>query len=1039
MARFGWWRADFHTNVLICSDFIIDLFDLKTNIIPFKDFFYLVREDCRARIIRDFDIRLGEEVYEQHFPVRTRLGETWILVKFGLKETDNKGYPSALGFIQCIMEQTLLTCPQSQQVNNLLYQQNSISKSLLSFLKTEDISNVIHKILHEVREQFAGSRVYIFEYDKKYTLQSCTFEVTAEGVSSKQEQLQNVSTVDTCWWTHQLLNYSPIILSSLDELPPEAAYEKQMLEEQDIKSIMAVPMITWDRVWGYLGIDLINTNRKWNDNDYQWLAALGNIISICIELRKSENQARTEQEYFRNLYFHMPLGYARLKMLRNDAKKIVNYRFEEVNPAFEKIVGRPPSNFIGKTAYEAGIDPDFIEKQLQYMTLVLEENRYQEHNDKLAGTYCHFMLYSPEKEEIICLFTDISESIQMHQSLDESEKILQNIYKNIPVGIEVYDKNGNLCDINDKDIEISGELNKKCKPFNLFEHPSIPAHVIELIKDRKCVDFIIKHDPSDSSDRLLENKEPKDLVIKINPLFDSNNELKNYLVIIVDNTETSSTCTKVRDFESFFSVIAGFAKIGYFKWNPLTKKGFAIWQWYRNWGESEDTPLSDIIGVYQHAHPDDVDKLKDFFKAVHHGKVRNLKEEIRVKTPEGGWKWILCNVTVKEFDPENNIIDIIGVNFDISELKLIETKLIEAKNKAETLDKLKSAFLANMSHEIRTPLNAIVGFSNLLIDTEDYDEKIQYISIIQENNELLLQLISDILDLSKIEAGTFEIIYNKVDINLLCSEIVRTMSMKATNEVKIRFENQLPHCCIYSDRNRLMQVITNFINNALKFTLVGNINLGYNVFGKEIEFYVRDTGIGISQEQADKIFDRFVKLNSFINGTGLGLSICKSIVEQMKGKIGVTSDKEIGSRFWFTIPYLPVDGDENEESTQSLYGKPKPIILVAEDADSNYILVSTMLKKEYDIVRAYDGKETIRLYDTVSPNMILMDLKMPEIDGFTATRHIRETNPDIPIIALTALAFDSDREKAFEAGCNEYIAKPITPHILKEIVKKYLN
>mgnify|MGYP000735040526 CR=1 FL=1 len=251
---------------------------------------------------------------------------------------------------------------------------------------------------------------------------------------------------------------------------------------------------------------------------------------------------------------------------------------------------------------------------------------------------------------------------------------------------------------------------------------------------------------------------------------------------------------------------------------------------------------------------------------------------------------------------------LIGISWDITNLQNIEQELIKARIKAEQSDRLKSAFLANMSHEIRTPLNAIVGFSSLLAETDSRSERQEYIKIVQENNELLLQLISDILDLSKIEAGTFNFVYTNVDVNETCSEIIKSMGMKVGKGVELILEEPFPECYIYTDKNRFTQVISNFINNALKFTQQGSITLGYEqVSHQKIKFYVRDTGMGIPEEKQKSVFERFVKLNTFVQGTGLGLSICKSIVSQMGGEIGVDSTEGVGSCFWFTHPYHAAD------------------------------------------------------------------------------------------------------------------------------------
>ena len=263
------------------------------------------------------------------------------------------------------------------------------------------------------------------------------------------------------------------------------------------------------------------------------------------------------------------------------------------------------------------------------------------------------------------------------------------------------------------------------------------------------------------------------------------------------------------------------------------------------------------------------------------------------------------NVVLNRYEPANGLIELIGVNYDITELKETEQKLIEAKEKAEESDRLKSAFLANMSHEIRTPLNAIVGFSSLLVETEDKTEKQEYSKMVEENNELLLQLISDILDLSKIEAGTFDFKFRELDIKTLCGDVARAMKLRVKPGVELIFEPTLPSFVIVSDPNRLHQVISNFVNNAIKFTSTGSIQIGYDKPDENhLRIYVSDTGIGIAPEACRQIFDRFVKLNSFVQGTGLGLSISKSIIEQLGGTIGVDSELGKGSTFWFILPVV---------------------------------------------------------------------------------------------------------------------------------------
>nr|WP_255490090.1 response regulator [Bacteroides sp. 214] len=389
---------------------------------------------------------------------------------------------------------------------------------------------------------------------------------------------------------------------------------------------------------------------------------------------------------------------------------------------------------------------------------------------------------------------------------------------------------------------------------------------------------------------------------------------------------------------------------------------------------------------------------------------------------------------------------------DITESQKKKEQLIEAKEKAEISDRLKSAFLANMSHEIRTPLNAIIGFSELLVEAEEKEEKEEYFNIVQKNSDLLLQLISDILDISKIEAGTLEIVNTVVDVNKLFNEVLHYYQLKTENSpVKVIFEQQMSSCYIYSDENRLTQILNNFINNALKFTTEGQISIGYyQVDRKTVKFYVKDTGSGIAKQDLDSVFHRFVKLNHFVAGTGLGLSICQSLVTQMHGEIGVESELGVGSTFWFTHPYdpnqeMPTNGKNKniqskpEKKESSTTTKRKPVILVAEDTDSNFFLLTSIIRDKYKLIRAYNGLEAIEMYKTEKPDLILMDVSMPEMDGLTATREIRKTDWEIPIIAVTAFAFDSDKKKAIDAGCNDYMSKPIKAGYLLEKIAEYTS
>ena len=388
---------------------------------------------------------------------------------------------------------------------------------------------------------------------------------------------------------------------------------------------------------------------------------------------------------------------------------------------------------------------------------------------------------------------------------------------------------------------------------------------------------------------------------------------------------------------------------------------------------------------------------------------------------------------------------LIGISWDITNLQNIEQELIKARIKAEQSDRLKSAFLANMSHEIRTPLNAIVGFSQLLPSAETAEEKKLYSGIINQNSDILLQLINDILDLSKIEAGTLEYIKRPMNLGEVCRTIYTVHKERVKEGVTLVFDNEEEDLLMEGDQNRIMQVITNFLTNASKFTYEGEIRFGFGRMDKDIRVYVKDTGIGIEPEKVDHIFERFVKLNSFAQGTGLGLSICRMIIEKIGGEIGVTSELGKGSTFYFTIPYEETGEHGKFFKESKVVSKGNTVnrvqqikkILVAEDVESNFILLKNLIGREYTLLWAKDGVEAIEMYKQYQPDLILMDVKMPRMDGLEATHIIRSYSKEIPIIALTAYAFEADKELALEMGCNDFVTKPISERTLRKALDKY--
>ena len=445
-------------------------------------------------------------------------------------------------------------------------------------------------------------------------------------------------------------------------------------------------------------------------------------------------------------------------------------------------------------------------------------------------------------------------------------------------------------------------------------------------------------------------------------------------------------------------------------------------------------------------HKEDLPKVKEAYANLIAGRTQKVKEEYRILNHINGHKhidWVEAQAGIESYDDQGNPQTLVGSSLVITERKKMEDDLISAKNRAEESNRLKSAFLANMSHEIRTPLNAIVGFSGILASIEEEKEKQEYVSIIENNNALLLQLISDILDLSKIEAGTMEFIYSDFELNKIMAELESSLRLKLppNKNISLTFEPQLPVCYIHAEHNRLSQIIINLVTNAIKFTDAGSIRFGYEKRNKILYFYVSDTGCGIPKDKKEEIFGRFVKLNNFAQGTGLGLSICRTLVQHMGGEIGLDSAIGKGSTFWFTLPYVPATNAQQQEikSEPIKIKKQKITILVAEDHDSNYRLIESILKKDYNLIHAWNGAEAVAMFKTYSPQLILMDINMPVMDGYEATKEIRKFSTRLPIIAITAFAYASDEQKVMESGFDAYMSKPINANQLKGQITSILK
>ena len=495
----------------------------------------------------------------------------------------------------------------------------------------------------------------------------------------------------------------------------------------------------------------------------------------------------------------------------------------------------------------------------------------------------------------------------MKQTL-KSEAKFQIIFDKLPWGVELYDENGYLLDINNADLDIFGVTREQVIGLNAFENPNIPEWVSEKLKKGEDAAFLLDYNFNKAAEKGYYTSklsdEVKHLRVKGVVLKDRQDVILGFFYIVFDDTESYHKAEEIQYSLAKLKAAVDTGESIIWEYDVATDKLSADFSLNDLIEESsfltylKEDRFSSVRDFIETLHPDDRHRVYNKqFKRLVDGEIGKYVSVYR-RVFDGKVYWLNSNVRAYKYSEDGKPSKIVSYTSNITEQREKELELMKVKE----ADKLKSAFLANMSHEIRTPLNAIVGFSDLVAETDDPEERQTYLDIIHTNNDLLLNLIGDILDFSKIEAGMLK--YNIEDTNIkeLCMEVYLSGSLKIKPGVKLLFDKDSPTVILRTDPQRILQVIANFVNNAIKFTSEGSITIFYETKENEVKVCVRDTGIGISEENRARVFERFIKINDFHQGTGLGLTISKTIIEYLGGTIGVDSVQGKGSTFWFTLP-----------------------------------------------------------------------------------------------------------------------------------------
>ncbi|NKI26949.1 PAS domain S-box protein [Arenibacter sp. 6A1] len=519
------------------------------------------------------------------------------------------------------------------------------------------------------------------------------------------------------------------------------------------------------------------------------------------------------------------------------------------------------------------------------------------------------------------------------------------------------------------------------------------------------------------------------------------------LTSIIDITERKRSSKALEDHEAFMSHAEEIARMGSWEWDivkNVTRWSENLYQLFKVSPENTKVSFEYFLSK---VHPDDRYMITEGYDQLVQQK-RKMVLEHRILLPDNEIMWI--QNSIKPFFENGKMVGLRGVNLDITKRKRTEAELIKSKEKAEESDRLKTAFLQNISHEIRTPMNGILGFMQFLQEPNiTSDERKEYIDIVNQSGARLMNTVNDIIKISKIESGINEI--NITDVNTEEVLLYNFNFFKALAEKKglnlMLSEKSLSGATaiIQTDNTKLEGILSNLINNAIKYTKEGSIEIGNYREGNNLVFFVKDSGIGIPKDRINSIFDRFIQVDDQLartyEGVGLGLSIAKAHIDILGGNIWVDSIIGNGSTFFFSIPYVPVKLEHIPKETPLDKIPKNTTVLLAEDDRISFLYCSKLLQKQgITVIHAKDGASAIdKFKENKSVSLVLMDLNMPIMDGLVATRQIRSFNSNIPIIAQTGLGFREDKVKAFEAGCTDYISKPIDSAKLILMIKKHLH
>ncbi len=959
-----------------------------------------------------------------HLPIELRGRLQWFGIEKLFQHIDDFGASHSAGVVKLIAADEMENLVHDSGIN--LDAVKALIEAVPMLSDSETFADGVHKLLARIYCYVRGSSLGVVQWMGGNVMKCVDFIGKPIGMAAERPFVQGK------------IIESPLMRRLCESRGATAFDDMSVFEEHKwpveheffrvnkIRSGASAPIIRSDgKVWGLVEI-YSNERIRWREFDKEWIDLLAKLIDISLALSQ-KNISLREQIALTNIACQSSdietwsWNCEQDELLRRDDKRPI----KDGSEYFLKRVHRSDYAKFRNILYaiKDGLT-DSIDVNIRYR-----------HPHKPGTRWFRVIGRTVRVDDngkprfVSGIFRDINDEMLRKIEERKAEELQKSIYDKLPIGIEIFDEKGKLTYANDKIFDIYGIADSRHKLYkvNFFDRPTLNEVQKRIVRNLTTNNytFALEYNALPESIRNDIPSSTLDLIVRVSKIY-SGKTHRGYVVTMVDNTKTVSMGRRLSLFNKYLLEVGGFAQLGIF-WKGEHENQYASAQWITNFNTPNDNRTYNCA-FYTNVFPEDLTVFRQRYECLLKSEINTLQMDMRVNHPDNTVHWIRVSFVRNE-----SIHGVTGLSLDITTQKRNEELLIKSRRKAERADLLKSKFIANISHEIRTPLNSIVGFSDLITECEEEDLKRQYSVIIHNSTDLLLKLIGDILDLSKIESGTMEFSYEMHNIHKLCDDVFATMQLKKPDEIDFVYPKSatLTDVMAFCDNVRITQVLINFINNAFKFTKRGYVMLWFDIDEGKLTFHVTDTGRGIAKEDLAQIFDSFVKLDPFAVGTGLGLSICRSIAQQMGGEVEVDSTLGKGSHFRLVLPYLK----DATLTWRDAVERTKNIIVLSQDPDMLSFLSYSL--EDYNMIQI-ELVDFFQLWLVKKPPLTIIDVRLCEVTVCEVIASIRSYGGHHHVVVISSSDCPIAQDLLINAGAEEVLFAPIEHKQLMKTVKKYI-